>query len=228
MKKLLLTIAVPLISFLSVLAQITQEEAEIIVQKHVSSKINPFSVYAKENMQTEGISIITSLGENVEIDYPCWVYYVKSYTLKTDNSYIIVKENLGNLLEINVKNVNDPDDLKAWKLMTIPCTVGSVSPCASFLVPKGDFDDIIELLYVDGKLRIKRNSWLNCAFEIINVAISFDGETIKIYENEEPSNANCICDVDFEYTAGKFEQGTYHLIIYLNLEEVFNQVIKIE
>ena len=156
MKKIIHLFVVSLVLTFTLQAQITQERADEIVQERMRSEINPYTVYAKENVQTEGITIITSTGEEVELDYPCWVYYVKSYTAKTHNSYLIVKENFGNLLEVNVMNTEHPDDLEAWRVVKIPCSVEITAPCEhKSYEPKSGSWGTIEILYVDGKLNIK-------------------------------------------------------------------------
>ena len=116
MKKIFPLILVPLLSLFSVSAQITQAEADSIVKKRMCVETKPSTIYAKEEVQT-GFEITTAAGEVLELDYPCRVYYVNIID-ETNNKYLIVKENNGNLLEINTKNDEILDDLVIWKKIT--------------------------------------------------------------------------------------------------------------
>ena len=111
MKKLLLLIALPFM-FLTLSAQITQEQADAIVIEHIGNVASNFILYAKEDVQT-GFEITTTTGEILELSYPCWVYYVH-FTDETNGKYLIVKESNGNVLETNVKNDAGPDGLEDW------------------------------------------------------------------------------------------------------------------
>jgi hypothetical protein len=122
MKKIFLSMVVPLVCMATLSAQISQKEADNIVQQRLESETKPWTVYAKEDVQT-GFEMITSTGESLELDYPAWVYYV-SYAGETNGKYLIVKESNGNLLEINTKNDVGPDNLTEWKAVAfdIPFT----------------------------------------------------------------------------------------------------------
>ena len=115
MKKLLLLIFLPLIYSFSLSAQITQEQADEIVKERMQSELKFFTLHAKEEVQT-GFEIITSIGETLELNYPCWVYYA-NYPGET-GKYLIVKTNNGNLLEVNPKNDKRPDDMLEWRLVS--------------------------------------------------------------------------------------------------------------
>ena len=65
---------------------------------------------------------MTSAGEEIELDYSCWVYYIR-YAEAASGSYLIVKASNGNLLEVNVKNDAGPDDLPQWSEITAKCSV---------------------------------------------------------------------------------------------------------
>jgi hypothetical protein len=217
----------------AITAQVTQEQADSIIQARMSGEMYPFVVYAKDNLQTEGMVILTSKGENLELDYPCWVYYVKSYTTQTNNSYLIVKESSGNLLEINVRNTEPPGNLKKWRLVGFPASdVTILAPCFGkkgddiLETPRMNMDSI-EISYIDGELFIEHyNAHFTCFFEV-NVTISFTNGLIVISE-KDLGFVDCYCFFDFKYSAGKFEQGTYHLIIFSGTTEVYNQIIKLE
>ena len=115
MKKLLLLIFLSLIYSFSLSAQITQEQADEIVKERMQSELKFFTLHAKEEVQT-GFEIITSIGETLELNYPCWVYYV-NYADETNGKYLIVKESNGNLLEVNTKNDEEPDGLEDWRII---------------------------------------------------------------------------------------------------------------
>jgi len=116
MKKTILLIFVPFLSFFSLLAQTTQAEADSIVKKRMSNVTSDFTIFAQEEVQT-GFEITTSTDETLELNYPCWIYYV-NFIDETNGKYLIVKENNGNLLEINTKNDEAPDGLEEWRLVS--------------------------------------------------------------------------------------------------------------
>ena len=115
MKKILLSLVVPLVFMTTLSAQISQEQADQIIIERLSNEAGDFTIYAKEDMQTE-FEITTSNGEIIELDYPCWVYYV-SYTGVANGKYLVVKESNGNVLEVNTKNDAGPDDLEKWRIV---------------------------------------------------------------------------------------------------------------
>ena len=115
MKKLLSFIA-PFVLLSTLSAQITQQEADSIVQERLTQETKLYSLHAKETVQ-ESITITTSTNEVIELEYPAWIYFV-NYTEETNGKYLIVKESSGNLLEINTKKDNGPDDLSEWRLVT--------------------------------------------------------------------------------------------------------------
>jgi hypothetical protein len=115
MKKLFLFMVVPLVCMATLSAQISQKEADEIVQQRLEGETKPWSVYAKEDVQTV-FEMTTSTGETLELDYPAWVYFV-SYAEETFGKYLIVKESNGNLLEINTKKDTGPNDLTEWRFV---------------------------------------------------------------------------------------------------------------
>jgi len=115
MKQILLFILVLLLSFFSLSAQVTQEQADEIIIERMGNDTSCYIIYAKDSVQL-GFEIITSTGETLELDYSCWVYYV-NFIDKTKGKYLIVKESNGNLLEINTKNDEDPIDLTYWRIV---------------------------------------------------------------------------------------------------------------
>jgi hypothetical protein len=113
MKKIFLFMVVPLVCMATLSAQISQKEADKIVQQRLESETKPWSVYAREDVQT-AFEMTTSTGEALELDYPAWIYFV-SYTGETVGKYLIVKESNGNLLEMNTKKDAGPGDLTEWR-----------------------------------------------------------------------------------------------------------------
>ena len=141
-------------------AQITQEQADAIIQARMSNEMNPYTVFAKENLQYEGIVILTFTGENLELDYSCWVYFVRTYAEKSNNIYLIVKESNGNLLEINVTNDEIPNDLVTWRLF-----IGNGYP--------------IEIPFEDYSLEGTSCKWKN--FDYDNVIVINSDEKLQDY-----------------------------------------------
>jgi len=113
MKKNTIFLALPFVFLLTLSAQITQEQADKIVINHITNDTKPHTIFAKKEVQTDGYTVITSKGEMLELDYSCFVYYVK-YNEETNGKYLIIKENNGNLLEVNTKSDEGPGDLYKW------------------------------------------------------------------------------------------------------------------
>jgi len=61
MKKILLSLVVPLVFITTLSAQISQEQADQIIVERLSNEAGDFTIYAKEDMQTE-FEITTSNG----------------------------------------------------------------------------------------------------------------------------------------------------------------------
>ena len=116
MKKAVLFLALPFVFIITLTAQITQEQADEIVINHISNDTKPHTIFAKEEIQADGFTVITSKSEVFELEYSCWVYYV-SYPGETFGKYLIVKESNGNLLEVNTKNDAGPEDLALWRFL---------------------------------------------------------------------------------------------------------------
>jgi len=116
MKKTVLFLALPFVFIATLTAQITQKQADEIVINHISGDTKPHTIFAKEVVQADGFTVITSKSEMLELDYSCFVYYVK-YDEETNGKYLIVKESNGNLLEVNTKNDEGPDDLEEWRVV---------------------------------------------------------------------------------------------------------------
>jgi len=96
-------------------AQITREQADEIVLKHMSQETRLSVIHAKENVQTK-MAVTTSACEELELDYPCWVYYVSYADVNCClGRYLIVNENNGNLLEVDAKSGAEPENLAEWR-----------------------------------------------------------------------------------------------------------------
>jgi len=119
MKKITILILLLTACALSLHAQVTQLQADTIVLDRMSSDTRAYTLYAKQGLQEEGYTITTSQGEVFELDYPCWVYFAH-YAEETTHKYLIVKENTGSLLEVNVRNDTGPEDLNWWWSVTPP------------------------------------------------------------------------------------------------------------
>jgi len=129
MKKIILLLALPIFLLTTLSAQITQEEADVVVKEHMSSETAPFTIYAKDYLQIDGFTVATTTGEVLKFDYSCWVYYVK-YIGATNGKYLIVKESNGNKLEVNNKNDEGPNNINEWKI--IPFLQYSVWECSTY------------------------------------------------------------------------------------------------
>ena len=115
MKKILLLIVAPFVFFSALFADtVSQEEADRIVLERLNKETQSYTVYAKEGVQKE-MRIITSTGELLEINYFCWVYYVRYAADTNQGRYLIVKEANGSLLEVDAKTGAGPEDLKEWR-----------------------------------------------------------------------------------------------------------------
>ncbi len=121
MKKFILSIAISFLFLASLTAQITHEQADAIVLEQMNGESRAYTLYTLDGVQTEMV-INTSDGEIVELDYPCWVYFV-NFTNEISAKFWIVKENSGSLLEINVREDDAPDNLTEWReVFNIPQT----------------------------------------------------------------------------------------------------------
>ena len=114
MKKILFSLVMPFVVFTALLADtVSQEEADMIVLESLSQETQSYNVYSKEGVQKEMV-ITSSVGELLELNYFCWVYFIRY--MDTDRGhYLIVKESNGKLLEVDAKSGAEPEDLAAWR-----------------------------------------------------------------------------------------------------------------
>ena len=137
MKKLLLLFIAPLafVAALSAQSLINRpNEADEIVLERLSRENKSCTVYAKENRQDK-MTITSSAEELIELDYSCWVYYVR-YADNNQGRYMIVNYRGGNVLEVNVKSDAEPVGMpEKWRIEVpieeIPFTEYSLAktPC---------------------------------------------------------------------------------------------------
>ena len=112
------TIVASFAFFSAISAQVTQEKADEIVLARLSQETQPYIIYAKEGVQT-AMNIATIVGETLELDYPCWVYYASNISANCCvGRYLIVNESNGNLLEVKVKSNAGQGDLTEWRVVT--------------------------------------------------------------------------------------------------------------
>ena len=144
-KNIILMLVLP--AWVTLSAQTTQEQADSIVSKHLSQKTQAYTLYAKADVQ-EKMTVSTSAGETLELDYACWVYYI-NYSEKTTGKYIIVNESNGNVVEINAKSNAEPVDLVEWRDMEKEkiCACGVRNPAKNLpwlaeLIEKAEYDKI--------------------------------------------------------------------------------------
>ena len=124
MKKRMLIMVAPFAFLTASLAQITRTASDAIVLERLQSETRKHIVYAEKEVQTEEFTITTSMNEVLQLDYPCWVYYVNYIEETNNNHYLVVKESSGSLLEVRTKNSTEPD-LATWrtvKLIEVPFT----------------------------------------------------------------------------------------------------------
>jgi hypothetical protein len=117
MRKILLFIAASFV-FLSAMAQITQYESDSIVLQRMSTETRQYTLFAQKNLYIYNeLSFRTSVGEILELNCSCWVYYIRyvEETNKHDCRYLIVNDSNGNLLEVKTRNDLIPDDLDSWR-----------------------------------------------------------------------------------------------------------------
>jgi len=121
MKKIILLLVAFFVFLSTSLAQITQTVADSIVLERMQTETREHTVYAKKEVQTEGVSIATSMNEILELDYPSWVYYIhyadQAEEIATTRRYLVVKESNGNVLEVKTKNDAIPNNSEAWRII---------------------------------------------------------------------------------------------------------------
>jgi hypothetical protein len=124
MKQLTLLIVASFAFLTGLSAQITREESDSIVLERLNREKLSYILYAKEGVQAE-MTINTLKGEELELDYPCWIYYLQrwfrpdvQYAIEQDcclRHYLVVNATNGNLLEVKTRDGAGPDNLSTWR-----------------------------------------------------------------------------------------------------------------
>jgi len=166
----------------SLSAQITQEQADKIVWKHVQNEATlPYLLYVYNHAPSaEGIMIMTYNEEIVKVKYACWAYYLNENPEASEpcqHRYLFVKEDNGNLLEIITSNDLGQEDLTEW--LPVPLSAIDKEENYSCVVYPNPVRD--ELKIENGKLKIEN-------IEIHNVV----GQKQKIIFNFQFSTFNSI------------------------------------
>ena len=139
MKKTLFLLVVSFTFCAALSAQVSRLKADEMVFKRMSKEAQYFEVYGKGDLQTE-ITISTTVGETIELDYACWVYYV----VNTDaGRYLIVNKSNGNVLEVKSKDMAIPENFENWRLVKNPADVENATVYAG---TKWKFVGIVDAL----------------------------------------------------------------------------------
>ena len=117
-KKLIIFLTFFIFCTVPMTAQISQEEANEIVQAHLLNEQLDFKFYFNTNSPNDkALEIKTTQQESVKIKYACFAYFLK----ETDDAsepaqcrYLFVKTDSGNLLEIITTNDLGPEDITHW------------------------------------------------------------------------------------------------------------------
>jgi hypothetical protein len=212
MKRIFLFIAASLV-FLAAGAQITQSASDSIALQRMSKETRQYTLFAQKNLQTD-FTITTSEGEVVELDYPCWVYYI-NYIEETDNHvcrYLIVKESNGNLLEVKTKNNVSPNDLATWriiKVIEIPVTDYSLGSMCNWNIDNLQHDSV----YIINSQEVLL-SLILCIGGSIPTAIDFNQYSLLFVHGGSPYLISSISKI-----LQQLSLNTYQLNIEIYLKE---------
>jgi hypothetical protein len=119
MKKTMLLLVVSFAFCAALSAQISRIKADEMVFERMSKETKDFVVYGKDDLQTE-MTVATTAGETIELDYACWVYFIR-YT--DAGYYLIVNKSNGKLLEAKSKDMGIPENLATWRVVKNPADV---------------------------------------------------------------------------------------------------------
>ena len=124
MRNIIIPMLVLAVRTTSLPAQVTREQADVIVWEHIHNEVTPpYLLYVNINAPTdEGIAITTSQEESMQAKYACWAYYLDEkpdVNGPSQHRYLFVKEDDGNLLEVITGNDLGPADLTEWTEVTI-------------------------------------------------------------------------------------------------------------
>ena len=119
MKKIFISILVLIAWTVSLSAQVTREQANVIVWNYVQSEVTNPSLYANLNAPNdEGIIVTTSNEEAFKAKYACWAYCLDENESSL-RRYLFVKEEGGSLLEVIASNDQSVLD-NSWEAMDTP------------------------------------------------------------------------------------------------------------
>ena len=116
MKKLITLIAVLCTLIDTAMAQMPQTYYDAKVLERLDKETRAHTVFAKNALQPE-FTIVTANDEILELNYPCFVYYV-NYTGNIADMYIIVGPSHNNMLEVKTTSNTAPDDIAEWRDIT--------------------------------------------------------------------------------------------------------------
>jgi len=193
MKKIILSLTLPIFLLSTLSAQITQEQADIIVLKHLNNEAKPYILYAKDTLQTEGISITTSTDEALELNYACWAFYIK-YNEGTNGKYLTVTKSKGNILEVNTKKDEGPEDLDKWRILIINIHFEVVSLAETTCQWKkfqGNIDNS-ELITINSTEKLEEN--IECTEEYDYPEIDFSKHTLLLVRGVYQHVVNPYCE----------------------------------
>ena len=156
MKKALFLMLVFIAWTISLSAQITREQADVIVWEHIQNEVTPpCLLYVYEHAPSaEGIVINTYKEETVKVKYACWAYYLNEnpgVSEPTQHRYLFVKESDGNLLEIITTNDVTPE-LTEWEWLPSSFGLGNLQKEIISIFPNPTTG---ELRIENGELRIR-------------------------------------------------------------------------
>jgi len=103
------------ISIMSLQAQITRQQADIIALEHLQNK--SASLYVNADTPSANFVLTTYKGETVRVLHLGWVYFVSEDSDTSEAAqqrYLVVKAKNGSLAEIITSNDFAPADLHAW------------------------------------------------------------------------------------------------------------------
>ena len=127
MKKKIVLIPILFAWTISLLAQITREQADAIVQEHIQKEVNrpcPIYLFVNNNAPSEeNIVLTTHKEETFKVKYACWVYFLIEYpdvNGPAQRRYFFVKADSGNLLEVIASNdFGQGGGLTGWTDVTL-------------------------------------------------------------------------------------------------------------
>ena len=146
MKKFTLSFIAFFICTISLFAQISQEQADVIVFQYIQTEIAaPYLLYVyTQEPNEEGMVITTHQEEIIEVEYACRTYYLNEFPNQStprQHRYLFVKEDDGNLLEVITANDLGVTDFTDWMLSAVHnATLSNLSVSMGELEPEFSSD----------------------------------------------------------------------------------------